>query len=134
MDNQLLAAEKVLNITGRVLLGLYFIVPGLSKIVGFESTSEYMALHNVPLIPLLLVITIILQVAGGASLLLGYRTQLCAFLLAGLTLLISLFMHNFWSYEEGLERAHEMQNFIKNLAIMAGLLFVSGTRPATAPA
>jgi putative oxidoreductase len=134
MDNQLLAAEKVLNITGRVLLGLYFVVPGLSKIAGFESMSEYMAAHNVPLIPLLLVITIILQVAGGASLLLGYRTQLCAFLLAGLTLLISLFMHNFWSYEEGLERAHEMQNFIKNLAIMAGLLFVSGTRPATAPA
>lgn len=84
------------------------------------------------MIPLLLVVTIILQVGGGASLLLGYRTQLCAFVLAGLTLLISLFMHNFWSYEEGLERDHEMQNFIKNLAIMAGLLFVSGTRPAAA--
>ena len=134
MDNQLFAAEKVLNIIGRVLLGLYFIVPGLSKITGFESMSEYMAAHNVPLIPLLLFMTIILQVGGGASLLLGYRTQLCAVLLAGLTLLISLFMHNFWTYEEGLERAHEMQNFIKNLAIMAGLLFVSGTRPATAPA
>ena len=109
MDNQLLGAEKVLNIIGRVLLGLYFVVPGLTKVAGFESMSEYMAAHNVPLIPLLLVMTIILQVGGGASLLLGYRTQLCAVLLAGLTLLISLFMHNFWSYEEGLERAHRLR-------------------------
>ncbi len=51
-----------------------------------------------------------------------------AFVLAGLTLVISLFMHDFWNVEEGLEQAHETQNFIKNLAIMAGLMFVAGNR------
>jgi putative oxidoreductase len=50
-----------------------------------------------------------------------------AFMLAGLTLVISLFMHNFWAMAPGLEQAHEMQNFIKNLAIMAGLLALAGT-------
>jgi len=48
--------------------------------------------------------------------------------LAGLVLVISLVMHNFWSMEEGLQRAHEMQNFIKNMAIMAGLLVVADFR------
>ena len=114
---------------GRGLLGLYVIVPGITKVTGFAATSDYMAAHGVPLIPVLLVVTIILQIGGGACLLAGYRAQLMAFLLAGLTLVINLFMHNFWAMPEGIERAHEMQNFIKNLAIMAGLMYVAGVKP-----
>ena len=130
METQLATAQRLLLLAGRGLLGLYFIVPGITKVTGFAATSEYMAAHGVPLIPVLLVLTIIIQIGGGASLLLGYRTQLIAFLLAGLTLVISVFMHDFWSMAEGMERAHETQNFIKNLAIMAGLMYVAGVTPA----
>lgn len=126
--DHLALAQKSLLIGGRALLGLYFIVPGITKITGFAAMSAYMEAHGVPLIPVLLSLTIVLQIGGGTSLLLGYRPQLMAFLLAGLTLVISLFMHDFWNVEEGLERAHETQNFIKNLAIMAGLMFVAGNR------
>lgn len=129
MQNVIDLAQKVLLYVGRGLLGIYFIVPGITKITGFAATSEYMAAHGVPLIPVLLIVTIILQIGGGACLLAGYRTQLMAFLLAGLTLVISLFMHNFWAMPEGMEQAHEMQNFIKNLAIMAGLMYVAGVDP-----
>ena len=65
-------------------------------------------------------------------LLAGYKTQLMAFLLAGLTLVINLFMHDFWNMSEGVQQAHEMQNFIKNLAIMAGLMYVAGHKGANA--
>jgi len=121
------SAQRALLLTGRALLGLYFIVPGITKITGWSGTVTYMEAHGVPLIPVLLVLTIILQIGGGAALAIGYRTQIMAFLLAGLTLVISLFMHNFWTYEAGMEQNHEMQNFIKNLAIMAGLMCVAGT-------
>jgi len=117
----------LLRVTGRALLGIYFILPGIMKVVGFESTSAYMAAHHVPFIPVLLVLTIILQIGGGAMLAAGYKTAPVAFILAGLTLVISLFMHNFWVYPEGTEQAHELQNFIKNLGIMAGLMYVAGT-------
>ena len=120
--------QKGFLLGGRALLGLYFIVPGVTKVTGFAAMSAYMEAHGVPLIPVLLSLTIVLQIGGGTSLLLGYRTQLMAFVLAGLTLVISLFMHDFWNVEEGLERAHETQNFVKNLAIMAGLMFVAGSR------
>jgi hypothetical protein len=53
---------------------------------------------------------------------------LLAFVLAELTLVISVFMHNFWLMEEGLERNHELQNFVESLAIMAGLLYVAGAK------
>ncbi|MFT5482167.1 MAG: putative oxidoreductase [Halieaceae bacterium] len=119
--------QRPLLLTGRGLLGLYFIIPGLTKVTGFSAMSEYMAAHGVPFIPVLLVITIIIQVGGGVCLVAGYRAQIIAFVLAGLTLLISVFMHDFWSMEESVARGHEMQNFIKNMAIMAGLMFVAGT-------
>jgi len=120
--------ERLVLLIGRGLLGLYFILPGISKITGFAATSEYMAAHGVPLIPVLLVVTIVMQIGGGLALMFGFKTQLVAFVLAGLTLVISIFMHNFWVMEEGLERNHEVQNFVKNLAIMAGLLYVAGAR------
>jgi putative oxidoreductase len=133
MEQQLAAGKKVVAIAGRALLGLYFVIPGITKITGFSGTSEYMAAHGVPFVPVLLVLTIILQVGGGAALLAGYRTQIVAFVLAGLTLVISLFMHDFWNFAEGLERAHETQNFIKNMAIMAGLMFVAGGKLDSKP-
>ena len=118
--------QRVAFLVGRGLLGLYFIIPGITKITGWNGTVEYMAAHGVPLIPIALVITIILQIGCGASLLAGYRTQLCAAILAGLTLLINVYMHDFWNVEEAIQQAHEVQNFVKNLAIVAGLLYVSG--------
>ncbi|MEP4146104.1 MAG: DoxX family protein [Halioglobus sp.] len=129
MDYNFVNMQRTLFLTGRGLLGLYFILPGISKITGFAGMSEYMADHGVPFVPVLLVLTIILQIGCGASLMAGWRPQLMAFVLAGLTLVISVFMHDFWGMEEGLQRAHEMQNFIKNMAIMAGLLCVAGVAP-----
>ena len=119
-------AQRAVLLVGRGLLGLYFIVPGISKITGWTETTEYMAAHGVPAIAVLLPLTIVIQIGGGLALLAGYRTQIVAFVLAGLTLVISLYMHDFWNLEEGVQRAHEMQNFIKNLAIMAGLMTLAG--------
>ena len=91
----------------------------------FEGTSGYMANHGVPLVSLLLVITIILQLALGLFMIVGFQTKLTAFLLAGMVLVISIFMHNFWSMEDGINKTHETQNFFKNMGIMAGLLMIS---------
>lgn len=114
-----------MEVVGRFLLGLYFLLPGISKITGFAAMQAYMNQHGVPLVAPLLVLTIVLQIAGGLALIVGWRTQLAAFLLAGLTLVINLFMHDFWNQYEGLDTQHEVQNFIKNLGIFAGLLLLA---------
>lgn len=119
--------EALCPLAGRIILGLYFLLPGaLLKILDPQGTSDYMASHGMVMIPLFLGLTILIQFAGGAALIAGYKTQIAAFLLAGLTLVISLVMHNFWTLEDGLVRAHETQNFVKNLGIMAGLLAIAG--------
>ena len=117
--------ENFCLLAGRILLGLYFILPGVQKITNFEGMSQYMAAHNVPMVSVLLVVTIIIQLGAGAAIIAGYKGKVAAFILAGLTFVISIYMHNFWAIEESVARGHEMQNFIKNMAIMAGLLFVA---------
>ncbi len=110
---------------GRLLMGSYFIIPAVSKINNFAGTSAYMEQHNVPMVSVLLVITILIQLTAGAAIIVGFKGKAAAFLLAGLTLVISIFMHNFWGMEEGLARSHELQNFFKNMGIMAGLLMIT---------
>ena len=119
-----------LTVVGRVLLGLYFVGPGLMKVTGFAGTLAYMEQHGVPLALPLLVLTIPLQVGGGLALIANWNTRTAAFLLAGLTLLINLYMHDFWNAYPGGSQAHELQNFVKNLGIFAGLLLLAGQRPA----
>ena len=119
--------EKTFITVGRMLLGLYFLLPGISKIPTYAGTTEYMLLHNIPLVSILLPITIVLQVGLGVMLIIGYRIKESALILAALTILINIGMHDFWNEYPNTEAGHETQNFVKNLAIFAGLLVLSAT-------
>ena len=117
--------EKTFITVGRVLLGLYFLLPGISKIPTYAGTTEYMLLHNIPLASILLPITIVLQVGLGVMLIIGYRIKESALILAALTIFINIGMHDFWNEYPNTDAGHETQNFVKNLAIFAGLLVLS---------
>jgi len=120
--------ENLCSTSGRILLGLYFLLPGgIAKIFGYQGTSEYMAEHGMIFIPFFLILTIIIQTGGGLAMIAGYQTKVVSFVLAGLTLVISLVMHDFWTLPAGeLQTGHETQNFVKNMGIMAGLLAIAG--------
>ena len=119
--------EKTFITVGRMLLGLYFLLPGISKIPTYAGTTEYMLLHNIPLASILLPITIVLQIGLGVMLIIGYRIKESALILAALTIFINIGMHDFWNEYPNTDAGHETQNFVKNLAIFAGLLVLSTT-------
>ena len=119
--------EKLSISVGRVLIGLYFLYPGITKIPRFEFMVDYMNLHNIPFVGILLPITIFLQIILGSMLIIGYRIKESALILAGLTLCINFGMHDFWNVYPEVNSAHELQNFIKNLGIFAGLLILSSS-------
>jgi putative oxidoreductase len=106
-------------------MGTYFILPGLQKITNYQTITDTMLAHDVPATDLLLPLTIFIQIILGLAIIIGFKGKFAAFLLAGLTLVISIYIHDFWSMAESLERNHETQNFFKNMGIMAGLLIVS---------
>ena len=117
-----------LRVTGRTLLALYFIVPGAMKFFDWDRHIALMELHNMPVAPALLALSGIVQLVAGLLLLLNRQVLASALVLAGLVLLINLNLHDFWNTYEGTDPGHELQNFIKNLAIMAGLLVLSGAK------
>ena len=112
-------------VVGRSLLGLYFIVPGLSKIFDYMGTLALMQIKGVPLSSVLLPLTITIQIIGGFFLILGKSLRLSALLLFGLTIIINVYIHDFWTLAGDPSQVHEAQNFIKNLAIAAGLLVLA---------
>lgn len=120
--------EKLMVTTGRVMLGLYFFLPGgVAKVFGYESTAAYMSSHGMFWVPFFLILTIVLQLGCGGAMMVGFQTKISAFLLAGLTIVISLVMHDFWTLPAGeLQTGHETQNFVKNMGIVAGLLVCAG--------
>ena len=117
--------DNLFFIIGRSLLGLYFIGPGLSKVFDFMATLTLMRMKGVPFSSVLLPLTIVIQLLGGIFLILGRNLRLTSFILCGLTIIINIFIHDFWTLAGDPSQAHEIQNFVKNLAIAAGLLILA---------
>ena len=86
-----------------------------------------MTLHSIPFASILLPITIIIQLTLGSTLIIGYRIKESALVLAALTILINIGIHDFWNDYPNIDAGHELQNFFKNLGIFAGLLALSAS-------
>ena len=110
---------------GRVLLALYFLLPGIAKFVSWDMHVELMEAHNMVMVPALLAIAGIVQIGGGVCLLLNKQVVICALGFAVMILLINVNLHDFWNVYEGVDAERETQNFVKNLGIFAGLLLLA---------
>jgi len=117
--------DNLYLLLGRTLLGLYFLVFGALKVPTYFDTLSLMISKGVPLSGVLLPITIIVQVLAGFFLIIGQNLRISSLLLVVLTFLINIFIHDFWNLTGDPSQAHEAQNFIKNLGIIAGLLVLA---------
>ena len=120
-----ITADRYLYIVGRFLLGLYFLLPGLSKVFLFQDNLDVVVLREVPFPYLSLSLVAIVQIFFGIMLMLGKYVHTGALVLAAVTLLINFYIHDFWNMAGDANQAHETQNFVKNLGIFAGLLVLS---------
>jgi putative oxidoreductase len=108
--------SAVTQLTGRMLMSSIFIMAGINKISGYAGTQGYMESMGVP--GTLLPLVILLEVAGGLAILLGWQTRGAAFLLAGFSVLSAVIFHaNFGDQTQSIL-------FMKNMAMAGGLLFL----------
>tara|TARA_B100000683_G_scaffold200830_1_gene194129 strand:+ start:280 stop:669 length:390 start_codon:yes stop_codon:yes gene_type:complete len=110
---------------GRVLLALYFLLPGIGKFIAWDDQVALMEAHDMKMVPFLLAVVGIIQILGSVSLLLNKYVVICALGFAAMTLLININLHDFWNVYEGVNAEREAQNFYKNLGIFAGLLLLA---------
>ena len=107
-------------IIGRFLLGLYFLVPGIAKIFDNTSQIQLMEARGIPDAYPLLVFAGVSSLLGAAALMSGRYVKLAAYGFVIYVLLVNVLIHPFWIIQA------ETQNFVKNLAIMSGLLVLAG--------
>ncbi|MEI7728782.1 MAG: DoxX family protein [Verrucomicrobiota bacterium] len=119
-----LKIEPLLTLFARILLSLIFILSGFGKIGDWSGTTKYMASKGMVAIPFFLAMAILCELGGGLSVLFGYKARFGALVLICFLVPVSLIFHNFWSFS-GMEQRMQMIHFLKNLAIMGGLLLVA---------
>ena len=111
--------------TGRGLLALYFLLPGVMKFIQWDMHVALMETHGMAMAPVLLAVAGVTKVGASVCLFLNKQVVICALGLAAMVLLINLNLHDFWNVYEGVDTERETQNFFKNMGIFAGLLLLA---------
>ncbi len=108
--------HAISDLTARIMISALFLMAGVGKITAYQGTQGYMEAMGVD--PRLLPLVILTEVLGSLFIIIGFKTKITAFLLAGFSVISALIFHaNF---------ADQMQSilFMKNIAISGGLLFL----------
>jgi len=112
--------EAIADVSGRILLSAIFIFAGVHKVFHWTETANGMANVGMVAVPLFLAATIVVEIAGGLSVATGWRARWGALALAAFLIPATVVFHAFWK-DPG-----QQIMFMKNLAIMGGLLVVVG--------
>ena len=107
---------------GRVFFSLIFVVAGLNHFS--KQMIAYAASQGVPLASIAVPFSGILAIAGGLSILLGYRGRIGAWLIV-LFLVGVTPMHNFWAVSDPMMKQIQMIMFMKNISMLGGALLIS---------
>lgn len=104
---------------GRLFLALLFLGSGLSKLGASDATIGYIASVGLPFAGLVYALTLAVEIGGGALLLIGFQVRAIAAILGLFTLAAAVIFHSDFADQ------NQMIHFMKNLAIMGGLLQIA---------
>jgi putative oxidoreductase len=120
--------HPVVPLAGRLLMTYIFATSGLAKIFGWPGNVAYMSTRHLPMIPVLLAVALVIEVAGSLCLVTGYQARIAAFLMFWYTTAVTVIFHNYWA-ASGMMAGMQETHFRKNLAIMGGLLMLAYSGP-----
>ncbi len=127
-DQMSTSLQDYTSLAGRIFLALIFIMSGIGKIGNFDGTAAYMSSNGMPMVSILLIGAIVFELAGGLSLLVGYKTRYGVLMLLVFLIPATLVFHAFWAVPEDMVKMQTIA-FLKNIAIMGGLLTVLSHGP-----
>lgn len=115
-------------LAARALMSAVFLVAGVRKIMIWGPQVAYFTKLGFPAPEFFTVVAIAVELVAGLALLVGWRTKWAAWLLALFVLIATFMAHRFWEFDAA-QAANQMNHFLKNLAIVGGLLFVAANGP-----
>tara|TARA_X000001036_G_scaffold77199_1_gene68808 strand:- start:152 stop:538 length:387 start_codon:yes stop_codon:yes gene_type:complete len=112
---------NLFDLIGRIFISLVFLLSGYNKIFNYDNTISWMEGFGIP--GFLLWPAIVLEILLPIFIIIGYRTQISAIILAMFCLATALIFHN--------DFANQMQiiAFLKNFGLAGGFLFIATNGP-----
>ena len=108
---------------GRALFAAIFVSAGLGHFS--QPMIAMAAAQGVPLAGVAVPLSGIMALAGGLSVLLGYRARAGALVLIAFLVPVTLAMHRFWTVADPMMHQLHMVMFMKNLALIGGAIFIA---------
>ena len=113
---------KTVFLLGRLIFGGFFLYSGLHHFQEKKVLAQYAAAKNVPLPDIAVTASGAMLMLGGASILLGVKPKIGALAIAGFLAGVSPMIHGFWRTEDSQQRQNEMAHFMKNIAMLGGVM------------
>lgn len=109
---------------GRVLFAAIFILSGIGHLTKLPAMTQYAAAFKVPQPKFTVVITGLMIIAGGLSILLGVYVQAGALVLVLFLIPVAISIHPFWGVPDAMQAANQQAHFMKNLSLAGAALLI----------
>ena len=120
--------DRFMPLVGRILMSVIFLLSGVMKLMNFSGSVAFLASKGMPMANIMLIGAIAVEILGALCLIFGFQTRIAALIMFLYLIPTTLIFQNFWALQ-GAMRADMQIHFLKNLAIMGGLLMVASFGP-----
>lgn len=111
-------------VIGRILFGGFFLMSGINHFAKLEAMTGYAKYKKLPAAKLGVLLSGLMLVIGGISIILGYYADLGALILAIFLVLAAVIFHNFWKETDATTKQNEMLGFMKDIALAGAALIL----------
>ena len=113
----------IVEVFGRIFISALFLIEAVRKFFNPDMSMIYMSDYGVP--EFLFYPSIAFEIIIPLLLIVGYKTRIAASLLAVFVLTVTLIFHSHHIIDDGMQ----LTIFLKNLAIIGGLLLIISNKP-----
>jgi putative oxidoreductase len=117
------ALTGIIVVVGRAVFAFIFILAGPRLFQ--QGSIQAAAQHGFPLPQVFVPAAGAIAIAGGLSILLGFRARIGACLIALFLLVVTPVMHNFWAIADPAAAQTQLVNFMKNVSMLGGALLIT---------
>ena len=113
---------RTVFVLGRMIFGGFFAYSGLNHLQHSENMGQYAASRGVPTPDRAVQASGALLLAGGVSVMMGFRPHQGLAAIVAFLVPVTLQMHRFWEETDPQRRQIEMVHFMKNVALVGAAL------------
>lgn len=117
-------AQSQMLLVGRILLALVFLVAGIRKLLAVAGTVGYFTKLGMPMPEVMVWVSILIEIGGAVLLIVGWQARRAAWLMILFVAIATLMAHRFWEFDAA-QYANQMNHFLKNVAIIGGMLYIA---------